>query len=178
MQTFIPAIHDSENNDATMQRIPLIRIKKLPVDLSQLKKYSLFVGLLIGCFIQFSTLSANYIAIAVWGDVTSYQQNVLFFSLLWSFFISALALVILVILRNLVMTMCYSSREHEDENDAMENLILHVECRFIVGALVGVCMAWTVTDLALGMTAQIIYSVGTLAIALVWCRGIMWYYST
>jgi hypothetical protein len=181
------AIHDCENN-TDMQRIPLIRKKQLPVDASfqVLKKYSLLIGLLVGCFILFSTLGANYIAIAVWGDdlVTSSRRDTLIFSLLLSFCISTLALVTLVILRNLVLTN-YSSRKEldgvktdDDENDAvMDHLMVHIECRFIVGALIGVCMGRAFTDLALGITAHIVYSVGTLVVSLVCCRGIMWCFS-
>ena len=40
----------------------------------------------------------------------------------------------------------------------------------VVGALVGVCLAWTMTDLLLGMKAQIMYSLVTLGVALFWCQ--------
>jgi hypothetical protein len=49
-----------------------------------------------------------------------------------------------------------------------------MECRFVVGALVGVCMAWAATDVVLGMSGQIVYSLGTLAVALAWCKFMMW----
>jgi hypothetical protein len=55
----------------------------------------------------------------------------------------------------------------------VQEMVLHMECRFVVGALVGVCMAWTMTDLLLGMKAQILYSLLTLLIALFWCRVMM-----
>ena len=43
----------------------------------------------------------------------------------------------------------------------------------MVGALIGVCMAWALTDMILGLSVQIVYSFVTLFVALGWCRLMM-----
>jgi hypothetical protein len=68
------------------------------------KLSSLILGLLIGFFIQFSTLGANFLVITIWGEdvITKSKTDIVMFSLLWSFFTSAMAIIILSFLRNLV----------------------------------------------------------------------------
>lgn len=138
------------------------------------KLSSLVLGLLVGFFIQFSTLGANFLVITIWGEdvISKSKRDIVIFSLLWSFFTSAMAIIILGFLRTLVgITFAVFRQQHDEE--LLEDMVLHMECRFVVGALVGVCMAWTVTDLLLGMKAQILYSVITLCVALCWCRIMM-----
>lgn len=141
------------------------------------KRSAIILGLLVGFFIQFSTLGANFLVITIWGDdvVSKSKSDIVTFSLMWSFFTSAMAIVILGFLRNLV-TIAFgavSSPLTDKHESLLEDMVLHMECRFVVGALVGVCMAWTMTDIFLGMKAQIIYSVVTLVVALIWCRIMM-----
>jgi hypothetical protein len=145
---------------------------------SRFKFSALLLGLLIGFFIQFSTLGANFLVITLWGEdvVTKSKSDIIIFSLLWSFFTSAMAIVILGFLRNLV-TITYSAIGGRSA-DLLEEMVLHMECRFVVGALVGVCLAWTMTDVLLGMRAQIVYSLVTLVVALVWCKIMMICFAT
>ena len=142
------------------------------------KVASMILGLFIGFFIQFSTLGANFLVITIWGEdvITKSKRDIVMFSLLWSFFTSAMAIVILGFLRNLV-TISYNAIRRESE-DLLEDMILHMECRFVVGALIGVCLAWTMTDILLGMKAQILYSLITLVVALFWCRVMMWCFAS
>jgi hypothetical protein len=132
---------------------------------------SLFLGLLVGLFIQFSTLGANYLVITVWGDdvVNASIEDIIMFGAFWSLFTSSIAIVILVFLRNVIL----ASNRCVD----MEHVLLHVECHFVVGALVGVCSAWAFTDYLLGMGRQIVYSVATLAVSLLWCRFMLWMFT-
>lgn len=179
---------------------------------------ALILGLIVGFFIQFATLGANFLAISFWGEDVATQSkfDVIVFSLLWSLLASALAIFILGLLRALVTVsfqaaMATLQQQHEqqqrlqreyditshntmergaavdmtareDVNDFydeyLDNLTLHLECRFVIGALVGVCLAWTLTDFLLGMQAQIIYSLATLAVALCWCRAMVLCFAT
>lgn len=134
---------------------------------------SLLLGLLIGILIQCSTLGANYIVISLWGEqvLQVSECDVIFYSLLWSFLTSTMAIVILVYLRNFVVA-SFSDTENIDE------IVLHMECRFVMGALIGVCTAWAITDFALGLTQQVLFSIGTLVISLLWCRIMMWIFAT
>jgi hypothetical protein len=145
---------------------------------SRFKFSSTLLGLLVGFFIQFSTLGANFLVITIWGEdvVTKSKADIVIFSLLWSFFTSAMAIVILSFLRNLV-TITYSAIGGRSK-DLLEEMVLHMECRFVVGALVGVCLAWTMTDILLGMRAQIVYSLFTLVVALFWCKVMMMCFAT
>jgi hypothetical protein len=141
------------------------------------KMSSLYLGLLVGFFIQASTLGANYLVVTVSGEdvMTTSKQDIVLFSLLWSLFTSGLAIVILAFLRNLVRA-TYET-ENEEQNDQLDDMILHMECRFVVGALIGVCSAWALTDLILGLSIQILYSFLTLGAALGWCKLMMWCFS-
>jgi len=139
---------------------------------------SMILGLFIGFFIQFSTLGANFLVITIWGEavITKSKRDIVIFSLLWSFFTSAMAIVILGFLRNVVSISFHAIRRQSE--DLLDDMILHMECRFVIGALVGVCLAWTMTDILLGMKAQILYSLITLVVALFWCRVMMWCFAS
>jgi hypothetical protein len=170
------------------------------------KLSSLILGLLIGFFIQFSTLGANFLVITIWGEdvISKSKSDIVVFSLIWSFFTSAMAIVILSFLRTLVTITYNAIATHSEDllevsSEAFppspeaygiqasisplstlcqQEMVLHMECRFVVGALIGVCLAWTMTDLVLGMKAQILYSLLTLLVALFWCRVMMYCFST
>ena len=79
-----------------------------------------------------------------------------------------MAILVLSFLRNLIETTYLG--------DDIEDIILNMECRYVVGALIGVCAAWAATDVALGMSGQVIYSVITLIVALTWCRVMMCFF--
>jgi hypothetical protein len=138
------------------------------------KMSSLCLGLLVGFFIQASTLGANYLVVTVSGEdvMTTSKKDIVLFSLLWSLFTSFLAIVILAFLRNLVRA-TYET-DNEEQNYQLDDVILDMECRFVVGALIGVCTAWALTDLILGLSVQIVYSFLTLGVALAWCKLMMW----
>jgi F0F1-type ATP synthase assembly protein I len=139
----------------------------------------LIVGLLIGFLVQEATLAANVVILEVWGEefAHSSRSQIILFSLAWSFVTSALAIIMLGFLRALVSNFYLSlpaearSSEHAENlhNDMVENL----EVLFVIGALVGVSLAWVVTDMFLGMKPQVNISLVTLGMALLWCRAVM-----
>jgi hypothetical protein len=120
------------------------------------KSDALFLGVLAGFFIQFSTLVANFVILHNWGDDILGKAGIDFvcFSLVWSFFTSTMSILVLVCLRNAVSTTytislrCESSKINKER--VVDELILLLECLFVVGALIGVCVAWTATDLLIG----------------------------
>jgi hypothetical protein len=140
---------------------------------ARFKLSALLMGVLVGFFIQFSTLGANFLVINIWGeDILNKSRNdIVCFSLIWSFFTSAMAILVLAFLRNIVSIAYLSVLKKSQE--MVEEMVLHLECRFVVGALIGVCTAWTITDALMGMQAQIVYSMVTLGVALLWCRIMM-----
>jgi hypothetical protein len=140
--------------------------------LARFKSSSFLLGIIVGFFIQFSTLGANYLALSFMGEaiLTVTQRDLIIFSLIWSLITSTMAILVLAFLRKILFTM-YIGKDIED-------IILHMECRYVVGALIGVCTAWAATDVALGMSGQVIYSMVTLVAALSWCRLMMHFFAS
>jgi hypothetical protein len=167
--------------------------------LGAFKTHSMVIGLLVGFFVQFSTLGANFLVIALWEtnlhehaagisesattttDITMAprtKSEIILLSLLWSAFTSFMAILTLGFLRSVITIIFQATlpphrRGLPDTDAILDEVILHLECRFVVGALVGVCLAWTVTDLILGMNLQILFSFITLTISLAWCKLMM-----
>ena len=141
---------------------------------------SIIIGFIIGCFIQCSTLGANFLMTTLYGKDVYYTQGFIGVSLVWCFITSIMGVSVLLFLRSLVVTAFYatnSSRQDESTLEAKENFMINVieniEQFFAVGSLVGVGCAWTVTDILLGMESHIYHSVLTIIIALVWCKFAM-----
>ena len=120
-----------EKSSKQQQQTPLIP----PAAFQQFKNSSLYLGLLVGFFIQASTLGANYLVISVSGEdaMTTSKHNIVLFSLFWSLFTSSLAIIILAFLRNLVRATYETDEDNNEDdsrNDQLDDMILHMECRF------------------------------------------------
>jgi hypothetical protein len=150
--------------------------------LSSFQLYSVMLGLMVGIFIQLSSLGANYLLSEVHGKASHNQETeasalstqvIVKFSLVWSVLTSILGVSILYLIRELVTTAC-DAHGKGGGNALVSNrsLILHLECYFAIGTLSGVCIAWTCTDLLLGLEAHFLHSLATLGMALVWCKFI------
>ena len=149
--------------------------------ISKFKSYSILIGVCCGVFVQLSTLGANFLLVAMWGDdavATRNQNEAMVFSLVWSFFTSCMALLILALLRALVNSVLDANTDDDEEGSLeRETLMMTIEVRYVVGALTGVCFAWTCTDLLLGMQSLAIYSLATLIVALFWSKAMIWCFS-
>jgi hypothetical protein len=125
---------------------------------------SLVCGWVIGLFIQLSTLNANYSIISVWDDDESARissQDLLARSLVWSVGISLVGGFLVALLRWLSVVPM-AGIEH-----------VGMECRLVIGTLLGVCVAWLATDIVIGVRAQIIYSTAILLLSMGWCSFIV-----
>jgi hypothetical protein len=162
--------------DAVSTRLPLLRavdeestmivesrLAEPSVPSNNFRFSALFLGIIIGLFIQCSTLGANFVYISFYGKGTLSQSKygVVLFSFGWSVLTSVAAMAALGFLRDLVrLTHAalsdISGQARESQN--IEEMIVHMEHRFVVGALTGICAAWIVTDLVLGMQSEVIYS--------------------
>jgi hypothetical protein len=141
---------------------------------------SMIIGFIIGCFIQCSTLGANFMMTTMYGKEVYFTESFIIVSLAWCFATSIMGVAVLLFLRSLVVTAFYatnSSRSDEATLEAKENFMIQVieniEQFFAVGSLVGVGMAWTVTDILLGMQSHVYHSLLTVVIALIWCKCAM-----
>jgi hypothetical protein len=152
------------------------------------KTHAMIIGVLVGFFVQFSTLGANFLVIAMWENNLHARSNteiiiprtkleIIILSLLWSTFTSFLAIMTLGFLRSVITIVFQATiapQRRGPAADAMlDEVILQLEYRYVVGALVGVCLAWTVTDFILGMSIEILFSFITLIISLLWCKLMM-----
>merc|ERR1711988_522624 len=63
--------------------------------------------------------------------------------------------------------------EDNESNNALEEMLVAMECRFVIGALIGVCTAWSITDVILGMTAQMVTCLVALIFALAWVKLVL-----
>jgi hypothetical protein len=174
-------------------------------------------GLLVGCFIQWSSLGANFLLSLMFGTVVPVEvttnttnatytdtmlqgptylalndQQLLAFSLLWSFFTSTLGVFILVCLRQLIFLVsqaCESLETHYKRCYVnpmaviTDMLIASLEGYFATGALVGVNMAWLTTDVFLSIgpnkleysnASHLLYSLLGLGAAIAWCQIVSW----
>ena len=144
---------------------------------------SLAVGLLVGFLVQMTTLGANVVILEVWGNefVNTSRNDIIIFSLVWSFVTSAMAIITLGFLRALVSNFFRSLPIEANMRYVTESLhadmIENMEVLFVIGALVGVSLAWVATDMFLGMQPQVNFSLITLAVALAWCKGVLWFRS-
>lgn len=142
--------------------------------LGSFKMASLSLALLVGFFIYLSTLGAEFVAVMLWGREILNKSNheLIMFSLIWNFITTMIAIIILSSMRRMVtivfMATVPASRTNSD--DVLAELLGYMEGRFAVGALVGICTSWNITNFLLGMKPQIIQSCVILAVACLWCR--------
>jgi len=134
------------------------------------KSSSLMLGGMFGFFIQVCTLGMNHLVLTVYGS-DFLSKHSLEVSAVWYIVTSLMALGVMGCIRNLV-TEVFSGSE-----DCLEELLLHIECRFVAGMLTAVCLGWTVTYLALGVEMQCAYSLLALALGLTACRAMLWAFS-
>ena len=129
---------------------------------SSFPRYSLFLGFLVGCFIQSSSLGANYVLTVLFGhdfeELQEHHNKIMIFSLVWSLATSTMGVLVVLFLRSLLQAVPNGScRTHMN--------LWHIEYSFAFGALAGVCMAWCGTDILLGFRAHAFHSFLTLLFA-------------
>ena len=141
---------------------------------------SLAVGLLVGFVVQMTTLGANVVIVETLGEdfVNTSRNEIIVFSLVWSFATSAMVILVLGFMKALVSNFFRSLPINGSVRDTAEticeDMIENMEVLFVIGALVGVSFAWVATDMFLGMQPQINFSLITLGAALLWCKGVLW----
>lgn len=163
---------DEQNED------PDEALEQFTMFFAKIKRCSFQLGFVIGIFVQLSTLGSNFLLIAVIGksgfETGNHQREAFVFSMVWSCFTSLLALLVLSLIRVMALSILrLSPSALGNGEEGANNLVMHMECRFVVGALIGVCLAWCVSDLLLGMQSLALYSLGTLTAAMIWCKAVL-----
>ena len=119
------------------------------------------------------------VILEVWGEEFAHtsRNQIILFSLVWSFVTSALAIMMLGFLRALISSFFRSlpleARAVHLAEKIHSDMIENLEVLFVIGALVGVSLAWVVTDMILGMQPQVNISLVTLGMALLRCKAVM-----
>jgi hypothetical protein len=136
-------------------RLPLLMTDETDVasdprdDQKAFQRYALSLGLMVGTFMQLSTLGANFLVHSLCSATTLHTtMGKIGLPLLYSAVTSTMALIVLALIRNVVSISYYQeSRSKKAEDVALQDLLRKLEGSFVVGALSGVCMAWVTTDL-------------------------------
>ena len=168
------AVYHPMSDDKATQTTHTAQERLYMPALGHFKSCSLILGLLVGFFIYLSTLGAEFVGVMLWGREILNKSNheLIAFSLMWNFITTMIAIVILSSMRRLVSIVFLSSVSNKRTNteEVLSELLSCMEGRFAVGALVGICVSWNITNFVLGMKPQIIQSCVILAVACVWCR--------
>jgi hypothetical protein len=146
---------------------------------SHFKFSSVLLGLFVGFLSQFFALAVHFLLITVWGEdvVTKSKTRVVVLSLLCSLSFLVVTFAILGLFRNLV-AITYSAIGGRSK-DLHEEIVSYMECGFVLGALVGISLAWTMEAVLLSMRAQIVYSyVTVLVVAFFWFKIMMMRFAT
>lgn len=101
-------------------------------------------GLLVGCFIQFSSLGANFLLQAIFQNGIKsvsgkLSHEVVLFSLGWAVVTSAMGVSVLILMRNILRTVSAAT--------------VKMESSYSMGAILGVNLSWILTDCLLGYTS-------------------------
>jgi hypothetical protein len=122
-------------------------------------------GILIGCFVQFSSLGANFLLehLSTPIEAASVQEQhryIMIFSLAWSVGTSLLGVAVWVLTRWILLTAAgvtvdqeLADESHEEQNSAKSKIVetmVDMESFYSTGAIAGVNMAWIVSDWLLG----------------------------
>jgi hypothetical protein len=129
---------------------------------SSLRPITLVLGGLVGSFIQFSSLGANFLSEQLHLD----SDQALIFSVIWSVWASTMGIGNLIVIRRILALFL----------EVSDSLLAYIECCFAIGATLGLNAARTVTDVAMGLEMNLTQIFVTLLGTLLWCRLIFYCY--
>lgn len=169
-----PLLLDASHEQPEMEPLDTLSRK------TGIKLYSLAMGAVIGLFIQFSSLGANFCL----RELKMYD-NIVVLSLLWSFLTSAMGVVVLLLVRTIFVAFLLSGdnnrtcqqpsrREQNDRNANISKVLLNMECFFAIGSVIGLNLSWSVTDYLLAMDTHYMQSLWTFVATLVWCKVVFY----
>lgn len=155
-------------NESTVQQAESAKLNE--GTFGRFKMSSVLLGIIVGFFIQVSTLGANFLLATT--SLEKYalktKHDIIVFSVLWSLFTSAVAISILRFIRTMISVTFHAASKKSEE--VLEEMIYQMETRFVVGTLVGMSAAWTITDFLLDMNAEMWDNLVVLLACLVYLR--------
>ena len=161
------------SHEGSVETPSMLSVEQKAVCLQASRNCSTCIGVLIGIFIQCSTLGLNFL-LATYGRSHPIEWGTyLALTLIGTAIASTLAVTVLLFLRHIVVISFYSTKsadssELPSQEEFMVKVINTLETFFGAGALGGVGLAWFITDLLLGVEGHIIHSAFTMAVASLW----------
>jgi uncharacterized membrane protein len=119
-------------------------------DVESIQDYAFSLGLLIGTFMQLTTLlGAKCLVISLWSQEGLHTKlEMIGLPLLYGFVMSTMVVVVLVCIRKLLLLLYYKSNGRTKKSeDSQQDFLRKFERRFITGAICGACMASAATGL-------------------------------
>jgi len=148
--------------------------------LQMAKVCSAFIGLIVGIFIQASSLGTSFIMTTLYGKDIYLSQGFVLVSLAWCLVASIMGVAVMLLLRNLIVLAFYATNATVAAEAALDskeafmiNVIGNMEQFFGIGSLSGVGISWMLTDILMGMESHAVHSFITVSVALIWCRCAM-----
>ncbi|CAB9530217.1 expressed unknown protein [Seminavis robusta] len=144
------------------------------VMIGRLKYSCLILGVLIGFFIQVSTIGASFLTNLPWAKGTS-DQHIAVYALVWSIITATASCGVMMIFRSFVeitfnltfgRALAYDPIKHDQ---ILDELVWYFECYFSLGVLISVTLAWVATSFVLGMPTTLIDLGITIALPVFWC---------
>jgi hypothetical protein len=142
--------------------------------MGKLKYSCLILGVLIGFFIQVSTIGASFLTNLPWAKGTS-DQHIAVYALLWSIITATASCGVMMIFRSFVeitFNLTYARSPSHDpvkHDQLLDEIVWYFECYFSLGVLISVTLAWIATSCVLGMPSTLIDLGITIALPLFWC---------
>jgi len=142
--------------------------------IGKLKYSCLVLGVLIGFFIQVSTIGASFLTNLPWAKGTS-DQHIAVYALAWSVITATASCGVMMIFRSFVeitfnltfgRTLVYDPSKHDR---VLDELVWYFECYFSLGVLISVTLAWVATSFVLGMPSTLVDIAITIALPVFWC---------
>ena len=142
--------------------------------MGKLKYSCLVLGVLIGFFIQVSTIGASFLTNLPWAKGAS-DENIALYALAWSVITATASCGVMMIFRSFVeitfnltfgRALSYDPVTHAR---ILDELIWYFECYFSLGVLISVTLAWVATSFVLGMPSTLVDMGITVALPLFWC---------
>jgi len=163
---------NSNNSNSKMSSIGMVELDASMM--AKLKYSCLVLGLLIGFFIQVSTIGASFLTNLPWAKLAS-GHSIAMYALVWSAITATASCGVMMVFRSFLevafhltfgRTLNYSPATHDH---VLDELVWYFESYFSLGVLVSVTLAWIATSFVLGTPTTLIDLVVTVALPVFWC---------
>jgi hypothetical protein len=130
-----------------------------------IKVHGLLYGIFVGFFVECGAIIAHVLIQTKFFNHSPTNAQIFLFSLTWASVTSVLPCVALTFLRSILLASHRIVRQSDMPRDSRLDMVLwSLESRFGVGSFLGVSLAVTLLDMALGLTSHIFLTATLLAV--------------